>query len=123
MRTMRRLLPVSRATVAMWLWRHRNEILGWAEFAAKAGRRLVAGEIDDVVTEARLRMALTGDARTRDVRALGLDVRGGVATLSGLVDRDVHDAALDIATRNRQVRRVRGSPAVPPRPTGSPPDG
>jgi hypothetical protein len=104
---MRRVLPVSRVTVGLWLWRHRNEILGWAEFTGKASKRLFAGDVDDVVAEARLRMALTADSRTRDVRGLNVDFRAGVATMSGIVDPSVHDAALEVATRQRSVRRVR----------------
>jgi len=101
---LRSLLPVSRLTVGLWVWRHRAEILGWAQFAGKAAKRLAAGETDDVMAEARLRMSFTAEARTRDVAALDVDVRNGVATLRGRVPPEVHDAAVDVATRNDKVR-------------------
>jgi len=101
---LRRLLPVSRLTIGLWLWRHRAEILGWAQFAGKAAKRLAAGETDDVMAEARLRMSLTAEARTRDVATLDVDVRKGVATLRGRVPPEVHDAAIDVATRSDRVR-------------------
>lgn len=97
-------MPVSRLTIGLWLWRHRAEILGWAGFAGKAAKRLAAGDTDDVLAEARLRMAFTGEARTRDVAALDVDVRDGVATLRGTVPPEVHDAALDVATRRDGLR-------------------
>ena len=104
MALLRKVLPVSRLTIGIWLWRHRAEILGWAGFAAKATKRLAAGDTDDVMAEARLRMSLTAEARTRDVSALDVDVRNGVATLRGRVPPEVHDAAVDVATRNNKLR-------------------
>jgi hypothetical protein len=100
----RKLLPVSRLTVGLWLWRHRAEILGWAQFAGKAARRLASGETDDVMSEARLRMSLTAESRTRDVPSLDVDVRNGVVTLRGRVPPEVHDAAIDVATRSNKLR-------------------
>lgn len=104
---MRRLVPISRMTVALWLWRHRAEILGWAGFARKAATRLAAGQVDDVRAEARLRMALTADARTRDVAALDVDVRDGVATLQGTVPVGVGEAAVEVAQGQPRIRKVK----------------
>jgi hypothetical protein len=107
----RRLLPVavpvSRGAVALWAWRNRTELLDWAGFATRSVPRLQGDERTDVITEARLRARLTNDARTRGAEGLRVAVSGGVATLSGLVPAEVHDAALAIATDTRGIRRVR----------------
>jgi osmotically-inducible protein OsmY len=60
-----------------------------------------------VIAEARLRARLTNDHRTRGAGGLRVDVSDGVATLSGVVTPEMHDAALEIATDTRGVRRVR----------------
>jgi hypothetical protein len=99
--------PVGRAAAALWAWRHRQEIAGWAGYAAKALPRILAREHPDVLTEGRLRARLATDPVTRNVDGLRVSVRDGVATLSGLVHADVHDAALAIATNTGGVLRVR----------------
>jgi hypothetical protein len=108
---LRRLLPVavpvSRGAVALWAWRNRTSLLDWAGFATRSVPRLQGEERGDVITEARLRARLTNDARTRGAEGLRVDVSDGVATLSGVVTPEVHDAALDVATDTRGVRRVR----------------
>lgn len=106
-RVVRGLLPVSRIGMAMWAWRNREEILGWAGFAARAVPDVVGGKGGDVAAEARLRAKLTTDSRTRGVAGLRVSVDDGVATLSGIVDRDVHDVVLDLATATAGIRKVR----------------
>jgi hypothetical protein len=100
-------VPVTRGAIALWAWRNRTELLDWAGFATRSVPRLQGEERGDVITEARLRARLTNDPRTRGTASLRIDVSDGVATLSGVVSPDVHDAALDIATDTRGVRRVR----------------
>jgi osmotically-inducible protein OsmY len=107
----RRLVPVAvpltRTGMALWAWRNRTELMDWAGFASRSVPRLQGDERGDVIVEARLRARLTNDHRTRGVEGLKVDVADGVATLSGLVTPDVHDAAVEIATGTRGVRRVR----------------
>jgi hypothetical protein len=100
-------VPVTRGAIALWAWRNRAELLDWAGFATRSVPRLQGEERGDVITEARLRARLTNDPRTRGVAGLRIDVSDGVATLSGVVPPEVHDAALAIATDTRGVRRVR----------------
>jgi hypothetical protein len=100
-------VPVTRGAIALWAWRNRTELLDWAGFATRSVPRLQGEERGDVITEARLRARLTNDPRTRGVAVLRIDVSDGVATLSGVVPSEVHDAALAIATDTRGVRRVR----------------
>jgi hypothetical protein len=108
---LRRLLPVavpvSRSAMALWAWHHRTELLDWATFASRSVPRLQGGGRGDVLTEAKLRARLTSDARTRGADGLHVEVADGVATLSGLVSPEVHDAALAIATDTGGIRRVR----------------
>ena len=99
--------PVGRTAVALWAWRHRQEIAGWAGYAAKALPRILAREHPDVLVEGKLRARLAADPVTRNVDGLRVSVRDGVATLSGLVHPDVHDAALATATNTGGVTRVR----------------
>ena len=99
--------PAGRIGVALWAWRHRQEIAGWAGYAAKAVPKLVGGEHPDVLAEGRLRMRLTSDSVTRNADGLRVAVRDGVATLSGLVPSDVHDAAIAIATNTSGITRVK----------------
>ena len=93
--------------MALWAWRNRTELMDWAGFAARSVPRLQGDERADVITEARLRARLTNDHRTRGAEGLRVDVSDGVATLSGVVTPEVHDAALAVATDTRGIRRVR----------------
>lgn len=104
--------PLNRAAVAMWAWRHRDEISGWAGFVATSVPRLAAGDTADVLAEGRLRARLTGDARTRNVKGLDVSVRDGVAVLAGQVDVDVADAVREIAADTSGVTRVRDEMAT-----------
>ena len=111
MGALRRIVPLAfpagRIGVALWAWRNRQEIAGWAGYAAKAVPRLVGGDHPDVLTEGRLRMRLAGDPVTRKADGLRVAVDDGVATLSGVVPTEVHDAALSIATNTTGVTRVK----------------
>jgi hypothetical protein len=108
-------LPVSRVGAAMWAWRHRAEIGGWAGYAVRSAPRLVAGDTADVVVEGRLRARLTADRRTRNVDGLHVEVQDGVAVLRGMVPTEVRDAAVAIATNTTGVARVRDELSEPVR--------
>lgn len=93
--------------MALWAWNNRDELVKWGRFAVGAVGRIAEGDSSDVVAEAKLRARLTADARTRGADGLRVSVADGVATLSGTVPAEVHDAALDIATASSGVHRVR----------------
>ncbi len=99
--------PLSRAGVALWAWRHRDEVTGWAGYAARSVPRLVEGRTGDVLAEGRLRARLSSNRMTRNADGLRVEVDGGVATLRGAVAPDERDAALAIATNISGVSRVR----------------
>lgn len=100
-------LPTGRVAMAAWGWRHRHEISGWAQWAAKSAPRLAAGDTADLLVEGRLKARLTANSRTRNVDGLRVEVQDGVAVLSGTVPADVHDAAFEIASNTSGVKRVR----------------
>lgn len=108
-------VPVSRLGAAMWAWRHRSEIGGWAGYIARSAPRVIAGDTTDVVIEGRLRARFTGDPRTRNVDGLHVTVQEGVAVLTGMVPPEVHDAAVAIATNTNGVIRVRDELTEPSR--------
>jgi osmotically-inducible protein OsmY len=106
---------MSRVGAAMWAWRHRSEIGGWAGYVARSAPRVVAGDTTDVVVEGRLRARLTADRRTRNVDGLHVAVEDGVAVLTGMVPPEAHDAAVAIATNTTGVTRVRDELTEPSR--------
>lgn len=104
-RMLRRFLPFSRLSLVLFAWRNRDEVKRWLGFGTRSLRRVQSGGRDDVVTEARIRAAMT---RTRDRRVTGVevDVRGGVATLTGVVEPDVHNDLVALAERTPGVHSV-----------------
>jgi hypothetical protein len=103
---LRRTFPLSRTAVALWGWHHRHEITHWVSYAMHSAPRLLAGDTADVLLEGRLRARLTADGRTRNVDGLHVYIDNGVVHLTGMVKRDVHEAALAIATNTSGVHRV-----------------
>jgi len=103
----RRLLPFSRIGMATWAWKNRTELGRWGRFAARSTTRLADGERPDVAAEARLRLGLSRDKRTRNAPDLHVQVINGIATLSGRATAEVQGAALRVAERTAGVRRVR----------------
>ena len=103
---LKRYLPLSGSAIALWAWRNRDDVVDWAAFGVRSAQSLVSGNTDDVTTEARLRMALHGDRRTRRAPGLDVMVRDGVAVLKGIVDPEVRDVAVKLAERTEGVKKV-----------------
>lgn len=112
-RTLRMTLPA----LAALAWRNRDELAEWAGFGFRALLALAPGGdgTDDVRAEARLRYALARDRRTRRAPGLRVAVRGGVASLDGVVASDVADVAVALAEGvegvglvDDRIRRVGG---------------
>jgi hypothetical protein len=51
--------------VAMWAWRNRHDLMRWGRFAFRVPSELRSRDLDELVTEARARLALSADTRTR----------------------------------------------------------
>src|SRR5262249_35629072 len=84
----------------------RDDVIDWAAFGVRSAQSLVSGNTDDVATEARLRIALHGDRRTRRAPGLEVLVRDHVAVLKGIVDPEVRDVAVKLAERTEGGGRV-----------------
>jgi hypothetical protein len=129
-----KMLPIGRATAALWAWKNRRELGRWLGFAWRAVPPSDAG-LDDVLVEARLRAGLAKDPGTRGARSLSVHVAGGTAFLEGDLSPELHDLVASIAQTtkgmhtlecrisDRGPRRVPIShahtvevPAIPPRP-------
>jgi osmotically-inducible protein OsmY len=103
---LRRYLPLSGSAIALWAWRNREDVVDWAAFGVRSAQGLVSGNTDDVAAEARLRIALQRDRRTRRAPGLDVVVRDGVAVLRGIVDPKVRDVAVKLAERTEGVEKV-----------------
>jgi osmotically-inducible protein OsmY len=103
---LKRYLPISGSALALWAWQNRDDVVDWAAFGVRSAQSLVEGNTDDVKAEARLRMALAKDRRTRRAPGLEVVVRDGIAILKGIVDPEVHDVAAKIAERTEGVKKV-----------------
>ena len=103
---LKRYLPLSGSAIALWAWRNRDDVIDWAAFGVRSAQSLVTGNTDDVATEARLRMAIHGDRRTRRAPGLEVVVRDHVAVLKGIVDPEVRDVAVKLAERTEGVEKV-----------------
>ena len=103
---LKRYLPLSGSAIALWAWRNRDDVIDWAAFGVRSAQGLVSGNREDIATEARLRIALQGDRRTRRAPGLEVIVRDGVAILKGIVDPEVRDVAVKLAERTEGVHKV-----------------
>jgi osmotically-inducible protein OsmY len=103
---LRRYLPLSGSAIALWAWRNREDVVDWAAFGVRSAQGLVSGNTDDVAAEARLRITLQRDRRTRRAPGLDVVVRDGVAVLRGIVDPEVRDVAVKLAERTEGVEKV-----------------
>jgi osmotically-inducible protein OsmY len=103
---LKRYLPLSGSAIALWAWRNRDDVIDWAAFGVRSAQGLVSGNREDIATEARLRIALQGDRRTRRAPGLEVIVRDGVAILKGIVDPEVRVVAVKLAERTEGVHKV-----------------
>ena len=81
-------------------------MIDWAHFGVRSARKLLSGDRDDPTVEARVRVALSTDPRTRRADGLRVEVHEGAVHLRGAVRPDVRDVAIAIAQRTNGVKRV-----------------
>ena len=105
-RLLRRFFPLGRVGIALWAWQNRDQIREWLRFGQRSTGRLRSGQSADVVAEARLRASLTRVGQSRPIAGVAVDVRDGVATLTGPVDPETHADLLALAKRTPGVKRV-----------------
>lgn len=105
MRRFLRLIPVTRATAALWAWRNRREVGKWLGFAWRA-LPPSGTDRDDLFTEAKLRAALARDERTRGLPTLAVRVDDGRAIIGGHLAPELHDLVVSIAESTNGVRAI-----------------
>jgi hypothetical protein len=102
------LVPITRTAAALWAWRNRRELGRWLGFAVRALPSLPDANVDrnDILTEARLRAALSRDERTRGLPTLAVHVRNGRAILDGRLAPPLHELVYSLAEDTRGVRAI-----------------
>lgn len=105
MRRFLRLIPITRATAALWAWRNRREVGKWLGFAWRA-LPPSANDRDDLFTEAKLRAALARDERTRGLPTLAVRVDDGTAIIGGRLASGLHDLVYSIAEATNGIRAI-----------------
>ncbi|HEY7625772.1 MAG TPA: hypothetical protein VH761_01845 [Ilumatobacteraceae bacterium] len=100
----RRIRPLWVAGLASAAWMNRKDLARWAEFIRRAIRQRRALSLSDLITEAKVRFALTSDpVLRRDPALKDLAVRDGVVTL--LTNTP---AWPDSAAHVKRLKQVRG---------------
>jgi hypothetical protein len=122
---------ISRLIVLKWAWRNRYDLLRWGRFVMRLPSEVRTRDLDELVTEARARIALSVDPRTRyatDVDICGYEngslmvaapgqkpiaqiARDVLAGVSGVNDVQVVDNQLPTADTTRTNNRAE-TPAV-----------
>jgi hypothetical protein len=105
MRRFLRLIPITRATAALWAWRNRREVSRWLGFAWRA-LPPSGTDREDLLTEAKLRAGLAKDERTRGLPTLSVRVADGTAFLEGRLAPGLHDLVVFIAESTNGIRAI-----------------
>ena len=78
----KRVRPLWFAAAASAAWMNRRDVMRWVDFAKRAFRQRRNLPISDIVTEAKVRMAVSSDpVLRRDPALKDLALRDGVVTL------------------------------------------
>jgi osmotically-inducible protein OsmY len=104
---------VATVSTAWWLWRHRVEVQRWWQYLRALPSRRGVGR-SDLLTEARVRAAMSSDPRLTGKRGVEVDgVTDGVAVLVGRPDDVLTRIATEVAANVNGVREVRVQHPVP----------
>ena len=129
---MRRLLHpfrlLARAVTLAWLWRNRHDIVRWTRFVVHTAANREGADRDRILAEARARLALTMDPRTRTAPDLDIErVGDGLVVVRTHLERPTAQVARDVLERVSGVETVdvvdlgapiAASPANPPESPG-----
>ncbi|MGZ4724967.1 MAG: hypothetical protein ACXWBO_07920 [Ilumatobacteraceae bacterium] len=112
----RRIRPLWIAALASTAWANRKDLGRWAEFLRRSVRQRRTRPLSELITEARVRAAVTSDPVLRRDPALDdVAVRDGVVTLL------THTPAWpDSADHVKRLKRVKGIDEVTALPIASP---
>lgn len=98
----------SRIVMLAWLWRNRHDLVRWARFLARVPTDIQAGGFDPVLAEARVRLALTVDPRTRAARDLDISsVDDGTVVVISHEETPVAQVAREVLSLAPGVNEVR----------------
>jgi hypothetical protein len=112
----RRIRPLWIAALASAAWVNRKDMSRWAEFLRRAVRQRQTRPLSELITEARVRAAVTSDPVLRRDPALDdIAVRDGVVTL---LTRTA--AWPDSGDHVERLKRVKGIAEVTALPAASP---
>jgi hypothetical protein len=100
----RRIRPLWLAALASAAWVNRKDVMRWTEFVRRAVGQRQTRPLSDLITEAKVRAAVTSDpVLRRDPALKDLAVRDGVVTL--MTDSP---AWPDSAAHVRRLTRIKG---------------
>jgi hypothetical protein len=98
----------SRIVTLTWLWRNRHDLNRWARFAARLPSDIRARGVNPVAAEARARIALTADPRTRFARDLDIaSMDDGIVEVRTPVEKPAAQVAREVLTAAPGVHEVR----------------
>jgi len=98
----------SRIVTLTWLWRNRHDLTRWARFAARLPADIQAHGVNPVAAEARVRIALTADPRTRFARDLDIQsMDDGTVVVCTPVEKPAAQVAREVLAGAPGVREVR----------------
>ncbi len=108
----RRVRPLWIAALASAAWVNRKDLGRWAEFLTRAVSQRSSRPLSELITEARVRAAVTSDPMLRHDPALeDIAVRDGVVTL--LTRTSAWPDSGDHVRRLKQVKGIAEVTAVP----------
>ena len=91
-----------------WLWRNRHDLMRWARFAARVPSEVQARGFNHLAAEARVRLALTADPRTRSAKDLDIaSLDDGTLVVCTPAEKPTAQVAREVLAGAPGVREVR----------------
>jgi hypothetical protein len=98
---------LARAVTLAWLWRNRHDIVRWARFVGRTAANRSELDRDQILAEARARLALTMDPRTRVAPDLDIErVGDGNVVVRTHLERPTAQVARDVLEQVSGVEAV-----------------
>jgi hypothetical protein len=91
-----------------WLWRNRHDLLRWARFAARVPSEVQVRGFNHLAAEARVRLALTADPRTRSAKDLDIaSLEDGTLVVCTPAEKPTAQVAREVLGGAPGVREIR----------------
>lgn len=98
----------SRLVTIAWLWRNRHDLARWIRFAARVPSEVQARGFNHLAAEARVRLALTADPRTRSAKDLDIAAfEDGTLVVQTPAEKPTAQVAREVLAGAPGVREVR----------------